>query len=314
MKFLKVSSALSVVARLVPGTLCNSPATNKLACGYATNWGGLIDETFEYQSTDGLGEVQFTQSNLHVGPDFQTFSLSFADMDGDGHPDLLRGGTEGLVYFTLNDGSDNFPASGETVLSSYNGPGANWHESIHGVDLDNDGYMDVVTTTRGEGSWLFKNNGGTFGAGVNFSGPGPRASSTYRSALADINGDGYPDYIVGSDSFNAQVFLNNGSGGFDSPYDLTTQTASRAICACDFNQDGNMDLVVSFGQGKNNPVYMNDGSDPPVFAVTDLPDSLGNSVGNACADLNGDGYPGKSKPIEWCCLRVFTNLPHANFE
>jgi len=286
MKFLRASYALSAIASLVPGTVGNSSATaNKI---FVTSQSGT-DVIVEYQSTDGSGAVQVTQNDL-PGSSGATTSLDFVDMDGDGDLDLIRGGFDGAVWIHINDGSDNFPANDMITLPS---TGDARYYSIHGVDVDNDGDIDIVGTSDNRGAWLWLNEGGnTFAAGTQFSSV---ANSMYISAAADFNGDGYIDFIVGNQNWKPQVFINNGSGGYPSSYDLNDSLKSRAVSACDFNQDGHMDVVVNYSDNQNNRVYLNSGqnTNTPAFNREYLPHNNGGSEArsNGCADLDGDGYP-----------------------
>ncbi|EJK45481.1 hypothetical protein THAOC_35902 [Thalassiosira oceanica] len=291
MKFLRASYALSAIASLVPGTVGNSSATsNKI---FVTSVAGT-DVVVEYQSTDGSGAVQVTQNDL-PGSSGATTSLDFVDMDGDGDLDLIRGGMGGAVWIHINDGSDNFPANDMITLPS---TGVASYYSIHGVDVDNDGDIDIVGTSQSHGSWLWLNEGGnTFAAGTQFS---TVADSLWISAAADFNGDGYIDFIVGNQIGKPQVYINNGSGGFPSSYDLGDITGSRAVSPCDFNQDGHMDVVVTYSTGQNNRVYLNSGqsTDTPAFTEVILPHINGaDPQSNGCADLDGDGYPGAANPV-----------------
>ncbi|EJK77067.1 hypothetical protein THAOC_01123 [Thalassiosira oceanica] len=288
MKFLQASYALSAIASLVPGTVGDSsaPDTNKI---FVTSRGGT-DVVVEYQSTDGSGAVQVTQNDLPGSSNSGTTSLDFVDMDGDGDLDLIRGGTNGAVWIHINDGSDNFPANDIITLPS---TGDARYYSIHGVDVDNDGDIDIVGTSENHGTWLWLNEGGnTFAAGTRFSSV---ANSHWISAAADFNGDGYIDFIVGNQGGKPQVYINNGSGGFPSSYDLADTTGSRAVSPCDFNQDGHMDVVVNYSHHQNNRVYLNSGqnTDTPEFTEVILPHNNGGSTArsNGCADLDGDGYP-----------------------
>ena len=242
----------------------------------------------EYQSTDGSGAVQVTQNDL-PGSGGGTGSLDFVDIDGDGDLDLIRAGTNGGVWIHYNDGTDNFPGGDVTTLPS---TGDARYYSIHGVDVDNDGDVDIVGTSEAHGAWLWLNNGGNaFAAGARFS---TAVRTHWISAAADFNGDGYVDLIAGNEGGKAQVFINDGSG-YSSSYDLDDVTGSRAVSACDFNQDGHMDVVVNYKHNQNNRVYLNNGQDPPVFTPVILPHNNGGSTArsNGCADLDGDGYPGE---------------------
>mmetsp|Transcript_32715 Transcript_32715/g.74172 ORF Transcript_32715/g.74172 Transcript_32715/m.74172 type:complete len:657 (+) Transcript_32715:288-2258(+) len=319
MKFLQVSHALSAIASLVPGTLgSNLPAPpNMLVSTTSThqNQYPKTDFLIKYQSTDSSGVLQLEESQLLRSDPFWkgTLAVSFADMNNDGHLDILRGGKDARIWISLNDGSDNFPDNIEANVAWGTGVYREilGYYSVHGVDIDNDGDLDILATGQGAFYWL-QNDDGSFAAGTDLT-PTCRSFhwcpySQYAPAVADFNGDGYVDFILGNSVYDPkkpQVFLNDGSGGFLSPRDLAANShtaTTRDINTCDFDQDGNMDIVVAHLEGKHDRVYMNDGE--AQFTAVDLPSTLDlETFRNACGDLNGDGYPdlvmadGRSYPV-----------------
>src|SRR5207248_254815 len=75
------------------------------------------------------------------------------------------------------------------------------------------------------------------------------ATSTPRSVvLADINGDGKPDLLVGNQTAGTvSVFLGNGNGTFQSAATFTVGSAPRPLTVADANADGRPDVVVPNG-------------------------------------------------------------------
>ena len=82
-----------------------------------------------------------------------SFALELADMDGDGHLDVLLGAHEfennvftGIVW---NDGSGNFPKHSKTSLPQHK---KKWGviPEVSASDLDNDGDLDIVYSRAGK--------------------------------------------------------------------------------------------------------------------------------------------------------------------
>jgi len=82
-----------------------------------------------------------------------SFALELADMDGDGHLDVLLGAHEfennvftGIVW---NDGSGNFPKHSKTSLPQHK---KKWGAipEVSASDLDNDGDLDIVYSRAGK--------------------------------------------------------------------------------------------------------------------------------------------------------------------
>jgi len=114
-----------------------------------------------------------------------------------------------------------------------------------------------------------------------------------RPAIADFNGDGIPDMVVGRGAapFGIDVMLGTGSGAFTaatgSP--LSRAAASYAAAAGDFNQDGKQDFVISTGSGKVS-IYLGNGAGAFTLSAAS-PITFGGAGATGrllVADLNND--------------------------
>ena len=138
--------------------------------------------------------------------------VAVGDVNGDGHPDLVivNGGN---LAVSLGNGDGTF----QTPVD-FDGPyGAN---SVVIGDLNGDGNLDLVVsstdcpTCRDSVSVMPGNGDGSFQAPVNFYGGG--FYTTSPSAIADLNGDGRPDVVVGNDCFTNERYgycSTNGTAG-----------------------------------------------------------------------------------------------------
>lgn len=114
-----------------------------------------------------------------------------------------------------------------------------------------------------------------------------------RPAIADFNGDGLPDIVVGRGAapFGIDVMLNTGNGSFaaavGSP--LARAEGSFAAVSGDFNKDGKADFVISTGSGKVT-LYLGNGAGG--FTVSPAsPIAFGGAAATGrlvAADLNND--------------------------
>lgn len=122
-------------------------------------------------------------------------------------------------------------------------------------DIDGDGDIDVVTTSKGKGVWCYFNDGtGTFKlkkCESNFIG--------YTISLADLDGDGDLDMYAGGNSYKGNggigaygggsfVFKNNGKGSFRKVSKFKTNgcwVTNPKSNTFDIDGDGDQDIVNS---------------------------------------------------------------------
>ena len=181
----------------------------------------------------------------------QDLQLGSGDVNGDGRADLIMGGsTNGAIEFSIGNGDGSFQAPiNKTFLTVHSAVG----EGATIVDLNNDGYGDLLAQTD-EGAAVFLSNGnGTFLA--------PTAINNGLSTLTDfhgiliakdVNADGYLD-LVGTNGLDGIfVMKNNGNGTFlaATTYAAPGTVAVGGMDVADFNGDGVNDIIsVSQGSG-----------------------------------------------------------------
>jgi hypothetical protein len=234
-------------------------------------------------------------------------TITIADVNLDGHPDVLVGN---VAACDTNDNCGKgsvgvLLGNGDGTLRPAAAFGSWWPYSVVVADLNGDGKPDLLTTTTNAGgdvSVLLGNGDGTFQAMV----PYP-LNADYQSPaiVADVNGDGKPDVLVGSFSCTngtsaygcVSVLLGRGDGTFEN---VVTYNSGAPVggwlAVADINGDGKLDLIAENGcaticsaPGSLGVLLGNgDGTFQPV--VTYSSGAAGTSwVG--VADLNGDGKP-----------------------
>jgi hypothetical protein len=118
-------------------------------------------------------------------------TVTTADVNGDGRPDLIVGSrSSDSISVLLGNGNGTFQA--QTTFATGSGP-----ISVTTSDVNEDGKADLIVSNFFSDSVgvLLGNGNGTFQSQVTFAaGSGPRSIAT-----ADVNGDGRPDLIVAND-------------------------------------------------------------------------------------------------------------------
>ena len=174
-----------------------------------------------FQNT-GPGEFVF-QNTYGVGSGSEY--VIAADVNGDGHPDLITADYANNTLTVLtNDGTGNFPN-----LTTYT-VGTN-PVCVAAADINGDGKVDLVCANYTSKSLtVLTNNGhGVFGSNATINLSGKPTSL----ALQDLNNDGKPDLVVTVSALvsDIQVFTNNGSGGFGSNTTINLGTQSSVVTA-----------------------------------------------------------------------------------
>ena len=123
---------------------------------------------------------------------------------------------------------------------------------------------------------------------------------TFSAAVADFNGDGWPDIFVARHWHPANLWLNNKNGTF-SPADVSyfKSITDRHDCqAADFNADGREDMFCSVGADrgsavKSNALYIQQagGTFTDKAYQWNVSDPWGRGRYGAVLDANNDGYP-----------------------
>jgi hypothetical protein len=131
-------------------------------------------------------------------------------------------------------------------------------------------------------------------AGVGWPSPGslPNTQGTYFVLVADLNGDGIPDLVLGSNVVS--IYLGNTNGTYTEKVTISVQQAptSYPIVIGDFNGDGIPDLAVPLYGPNEIAILLGKGDG--TFAAPVMASSPGTNPINAqsvVGDFNGDGIP-----------------------
>ena len=238
----------------------------------------------------GKGDGTFTEGTA-IPNSFGFFQARAVDLNGDKHLDVVAGGN-GNMSIALGKGDGTF----SPATFAYDGPFPNSYLGIDVGAIAGTGKLATVgvdTFSSPGDIVLFPVNGdGTLGT--------PSAQATPLSepdsvALADFNGDGKLDLLIGYGTGSATVAFGNGDGTFnlngETPvYSANGQSNGVTVRAADLDQDGKPDVLVLDYLGGQFTVVLNDAnviSAGSTHTYTLAPGVCDLAVG----DLNGDGMP-----------------------
>jgi len=243
----------------------------------------------------GNGDGTFQAAVTYDSGALGAFSVTVADVNGDGKPDLVVANNS-TVSVLLGNGDGTFQAA-----VSY-GTGGNGVHSVAVADVNGDGKPDLVVALNcgqncgfGAVGVLLGNGDGTFQTAVTYPSGGINATS---AVVEDVNGDGKPDIVVtnytsssGSGQGNVCVLLGNGDGTFQTAvaYGVGGDNPD-SVAVADVNGDGKPDIVVTNFSSDNVGVLLGNGDGTFQTAVAYgsggySPDSV------VVADVNGDRKP-----------------------
>jgi hypothetical protein len=276
------------------------------------------------------GAAHFTDATAERMPQVEigfSWDLDLIDVDNDWDLDALVSckACDGSRLFA-NDGSGTF-----TDATDGNVPAFGNNYEFAPIDLDGDGFLDVVTindgvsTETGLAEHVFHNASGSYVDATAEWWP-PEANVGYDDATpvpVDIESDGDADFLISSLDGPDRLLINDGSGAVTLADDVFASdgftAGTLAIVLADLNGDGRLDAVESQGEVpgyEDERVYFGSDVLPPDTAApivrTDLaPDAAAGTTVHARVHDNDAVYgphlwssielrwDGGSVPMRW---------------
>jgi hypothetical protein len=238
--------------------------------------------------------------------------LSVADVNGDGFPDVVATTTGGNVQVFLGKGDGTFTV-GQLVDQSSGGTISRLIQNAVLGDVNGDGCPDVVDADDESVVRIFlgdcKGNFNTTNPPVYEMG-----DDAYGLAVADINGDGHPDLIIGGvplpqDTLafvgdvtgdTVGVRLNDGTGHFGPLHVYRGDPGIFSLAVGDLSGNGHPDIITANQNADTTSVYLNDGTgefgEPEGGYDGEVEGSVNGYLnppksGFLVTDVNGDGLP-----------------------
>ena len=233
-----------------------------------------------------------------------SMGVAVADYDNDGYPDIyVTGVNRNILYHNRGNGTfeDMTEKAHLTGVTSHYGK--LWSVAATWVDVDNDGWLDLVVSNyvqwdpqleprcgspqnpsychpdayHDTPNQLFRNNhDGTFTDITDSSGLGAHLGKGMGVAIADYDGDGLMDIFVANDSVPNFLFHNLGHAKFEEAgllAGVALNEDGRPVAGMgadfrDFDNDGRPDLVFTAMINDTYPLLRNTGKSPAFEDIT----------------------------------------------
>ncbi len=253
------------------------------------------------------------QTGVYYPVGIRPEAVSIADMNGDGHNDVVTVTTQpGNVRVLLGNGDGTLQPASVGYAT-----GGNVRTQPVVDDFNNDGVPDVIVSDL-EFSFIYLQGygDGSFRSALNYyAGPGGGFHPNgVGIASGDFNGDGIADIVTGnfnnSSATGITVFLSNPDGSMQAgvPYNPPGSTILQFVGVADFNGDKKLDIaatnsanlmtcnkqpcgVVEIFTGNGDGTFVM--NPPPATYPTGQTstDSTRSALGVVVGDFNGDGWP-----------------------
>jgi len=245
-------------------------------------WSGPVPGTLAIAPAGNI--VTFTPSRALFATEIATLNVTHFVAAATGP--ALTGGFMAMWWV------DCAPSSGSYVLDhvvDYRLPTETFIRTygFFAGDVDRDGSPDMSATNEvAHDIRLLKNSGcGTFGPKVIT--PLPPGHEPSPNEGADLDGDGWLDFVTGDQTAQAVgIFLNNGAGNYLAPVTIPVGGSIHGIALLDCDSDGDVDIA---GTNMSDVVLLRNNGNGTFQAPTFFSGGGSGERSIAVADVNNDG-------------------------
>ncbi|MEO1032629.1 MAG: FG-GAP-like repeat-containing protein [Bacteroidota bacterium] len=245
------------------------------------------DKVAWYENIDGTGN--FGAQQIIRNEADGAISVFSADLDGDNDNDVLfaQGGDDRIYWYENTDGLGTFQIGDFIEAGDINGV-----KEIYAADLDNDGDLDVLSSSSNDDkiAWYENVDGlGNYSDQIIIT---SFADSAYSLYAADLDGDNDVDVLSTSlqdDEINWHQNID-GQGNFSSSQIIPTAPNSpRSSFPIDIDGDGNLDVVCASFVDNKISWYRNSNNIENSDYITDISLNADGAISVYCADIDNDG-------------------------
>ena len=234
---------------------------------HPSEYKGQASMLYEQQPDGKFADV--TKKNNLYYPDSKCMGLTVYDYDEDGDLDIFQANDHQLNFLFRNDNGSfkEVAISSGVAGNSLGKPTGSMHGTIG--DVDGDGLVDILVADleygslyRNLGNGLFEDITESSGLARHLSGKG-----SWAAALFDYDNDGDLDIFAANGTAEELIlqvpllFENDGKGNFRNVGQVrgdyfSTKRSGRGAAIWDYNNDGQLDIVVSHVDLQATPVLL----------------------------------------------------------
>lgn len=282
-------------------TWCGSREEGGRSYCHPDNFHPISNYLFHNNGNSKFSDVS-TVTKIAATPG-KALGVAFADFNNDGWPDITVANDSIQQFLFLNNRGATFTETALTAGVGYTDEGKAFAGmGTDAADVDNDGKPDIVSTALSNENYAFFHNTGDatfdYDTGRSHLGEATRLLGGWGMRVFDYDNDGIKDIFFANSHvmdniermqphlrYRQPLLLLKGTGG-GRFLDVSTQSgavfkerwASRGAAFADFDNDGDIDVVVSTCGG---PAYLlrNDGGNERNWIALDLRGSKDNRDG-----------------------------------
>jgi len=209
-----------------------------------------LDGMVNVHLNDGKGN--FLKTRSYKAGNYNR-AVTLGDFNKDGWLDVATVSVKDMkVNWFLNDGTGVYGAK-KTLPA-----GGGFPHDVINADVNQDGNLDLITVTNSSNkvNIHYGDGAGNFAGAKAF----PTANKPRCVLVEDLNKDGIPDILVGTDDREVNYMIGQGGGKFAPRQYLLAHGASWGIGVGDFDRNGHMDVCATSYSTNFVTVWLNQGN------------------------------------------------------